>query len=67
MAFSQTQLQALENALAMGVLEVEYDGQKVKYQSVAALKSAISYVKSQMNQAAGTPSHMATYAEFTRD
>lgn len=46
MAYTATQLAALEAALASGVLNVRYsDGKSVTYQSVADLKTAIAEVK----------------------
>jgi hypothetical protein len=44
MAFSQTQLDALQTAYATGTLTVEYDGRRVTYRSLAELERAIGVV-----------------------
>ena len=53
MSFTQTQLDALEAALASGALTVEYDGRRVTYRSVAELKEAIAEVRAALDSAAG--------------
>jgi hypothetical protein len=45
MAYSQTQLEALEAALASGMLRVSFEGRSVEYRSVEELKKAIAEVK----------------------
>ena len=55
MAYTATQLAALEAALASGVLNVRYsDGKSVTYQSVNDLKTAIAEVKGGINAASTT-------------
>lgn len=39
MAFTQAQLDALDEAIAEGVLVVEYQDKKVRYRSLAEMKS----------------------------
>lgn len=56
MAYSQTQLTALEAALASGALRVSYDGRSVEYRSVAELERAIGRVKAGLDAQAGTAS-----------
>lgn len=48
MAFTTTQLDAIEAALASGELEVEYDGKKVKYRSVDELRAARDLVRGEL-------------------
>jgi roadblock/LC7 domain-containing protein len=48
MAYSQTQLEALEAALASGMLRVSFEGRSVEYRSVEELKKAIAEVKAAM-------------------
>jgi roadblock/LC7 domain-containing protein len=48
MAYTQTQLEALEQALASGTLRVTYEGRTVEYRSVDELKKAIAEVKAAM-------------------
>lgn len=66
MALSQTDLDNLEKALASGRLTVEYDGQRVTFQSFEELRKRIAYVR---NQIAGAPLRrtMISHAEFRRD
>jgi len=45
MAYSQQQLEALEAALASGMLRVSFQGRSVEYRSVEELKKAIAEVK----------------------
>ena len=53
MAYTQTQLDALEASLASGALTVEYDGRRVTYRSVAELKESIAEVRAALDVAAG--------------
>lgn len=55
MAFSASQLDALQAAYATGTLEVSYDGRTVKYRSLAELERAIGVVA----QALGLSSPLA--------
>ena len=49
MAYTQTQLDALQEAMASGELEVSYDGRQVKYRSIAELQAAIKTVARNLN------------------
>lgn len=46
MSYTQTQLDALQDALASGELRVSYDGKTVEYRSVDELSKAIKIVQS---------------------
>jgi hypothetical protein len=46
MAYTQSQLEALEAALASGTLRVSFEGRSMEYRSVEELKKAIAEVKS---------------------
>lgn len=63
-----TEIAALESALAAGELTVESDGDRVTYQSVADLLSALTYFR---NKAAAASSTLrrggSTVAVFDRD
>jgi hypothetical protein len=64
-----TAIAALETALASNTLEVEYDGHKVRYESKAAILSALAYFQRKLvAPAAGQPApasaHRTTYAQF---
>jgi hypothetical protein len=48
MAYSQTQLEALEAALASGTLRVTFKGRSLEYRSVDELKKAIAEVKASL-------------------
>lgn len=67
MALTQTDVDNLEAALAQGVLEVETEGRKVKYDSAAALMRRLEYVRAAVASAAGTRRTMLQPVTFTRD
>lgn len=46
MAYTQDQIDTLESALAAGVLEIEYNGKRVKYQSAAEMRRTLADMKS---------------------
>lgn len=48
MAFSQAQLDALENAIASGTLEIEYDGNKKKFRSMSELIQARNLLRKEL-------------------
>ena len=54
MAYTTTQLSALESALASGALRVSYEGRSVEYRSIDDLKKAIAEVKSGINSGSTT-------------
>jgi roadblock/LC7 domain-containing protein len=45
MAYTESQLEALEAALASGTLRVSFEGRSVEYRSVDEIKKAIAEVK----------------------
>lgn len=48
MAFTTTQLTALEAAIASGELEVTFDGKTVKYRDTESLIGAYNFVKQKL-------------------
>lgn len=48
MAFTTTQLAALERAIGTGELSIEYDGKKVQYRNMDDLIKAYNLVKSHL-------------------
>jgi len=50
MAYTQSQLDALELALASGTLTVEFDGKRVTYRSLDEIQRAIDIVKKALGQ-----------------
>jgi len=48
MAFTLTQLDAIETAIASGELLVEYEGKKVQYRSMADLMQAMNTVRAEL-------------------
>lgn len=69
MAFTTTQLTALEEAIGSGELEVSYDGKTVKYRSMSELMKAYNMVRSSLI-ADGTITSTRTrvsYASHSRD
>lgn len=73
MAFTLTQLEALEKAISSGRLEVRYDGRLVRYQTVADLKVAYDLVKTELTASgqlaapAGSNRGPSSLAVFSRD
>lgn len=63
MAYTETQLQALRDALASGATRVTYDGQTIEYRSVAELQRAIAVVERGLGRRAGG----VQYPTFSRD
>jgi hypothetical protein len=61
MAIGQTELDALEKALANGELTVEYDGFRKTYKSTDEILKAITYVRGTL-----APRTTQTYAKFNR-
>jgi hypothetical protein len=53
MAYTQTHLDALQEALASGTLTVTFEGRSMTYRSVQELQRAISVVHSSLNQQSG--------------
>lgn len=52
MALTQTDLDALDLAIASGTLEVEFDGRRQKFQTTAAMIAARNHVATVINQRA---------------
>jgi len=68
MAYTTTQLAALQAALASGELSVEYDGKKVQYRSVAELERAIAVVQGALETAGTlTQTPRRSLAAYSRD
>jgi hypothetical protein len=68
MAFTTTQLTALESALATGQLRVEYDGIKTEYRSIAELKAAYEFVKAKLEEQGTIPARKrVSYSAFCKD
>jgi hypothetical protein len=53
MAYTQAQLEALQEALASGTLTVTYEGRSITYRSVQELQRAITVVQNSLNQQSG--------------
>jgi len=54
MAYTESQAEALREALASGALTVEYDGKRVTYRSVREIKEALAQVETALARDAGT-------------
>ncbi|AXW48131.1 phage head-tail joining protein [Ralstonia pseudosolanacearum] len=73
MAFTLTQLAALEAAIASGELSVQYDGKKVEYRSIGDLRAAYNMVRGaliasgQLQELTNTNRGPASLAVFSRD
>jgi hypothetical protein len=68
MAFTQTQLDAVETAIASGELKVMFDGREIIYRSVDDLLKARNTIKAAL-QAGGTlpAATRVSYASRVRD
>lgn len=67
MAFTQQNLDALEQAIATGTLSIEYNGKKVTYRSMGDLLRARDVIKTELakQQPASPPrSSVAIYQRF---
>ncbi|MFM0479107.1 hypothetical protein PQQ81_01110 [Paraburkholderia strydomiana] len=67
MAFTQQNLDAIENAIATGTLSIEYNGKRVTYRSMSDLMRARDVIKSELakQQSNSAPrSSVATYQRF---
>ena len=53
MAYTQSQLEALQEALASGMLTVTFEGRTMTYRSVQELQRAIATVQSALNSQSG--------------
>lgn len=64
MAYTQQQINDLRDALAEGVLEVESDGRRVKYRSLAEMQQQLNTMEAAVNnrQRSGRK-----YMSFQRD
>lgn len=52
MALTQSDLDALDQAIATGELTVEHNGRRITYRSIAELKAARAHVAAQLSAAA---------------
>jgi hypothetical protein len=69
MAFTTTQLAALEQAIGQGELEVSYDGKTVKYRSMDELLKAYDFVRTKLIEDGTITSsrRRVSYASFNKD
>lgn len=68
MAFTQTQLDSIEAAIATGELKVMYDGREITYRSIADLIRARDTIKSSLQAAGSIPKVQHTsYVSRSRD
>jgi hypothetical protein len=68
MAFTQTQLDALEAAIASGTLEVRLGDKLVRYQTINEMVVARNIIKNQLSlQSTTGQTSRASFASFTKD
>jgi hypothetical protein len=65
MALTQTDLDAIDQAIASGTLEVEFDGRRQRFQTTDALIKARDHVARVINQAAARPGPRVFGFRFT--
>lgn len=66
MAFTQTDLDRLDSAIAMGTLTCKINGKEVTYRSMSELMQARNFIAQQISQQAGTSVGNAIFTEFSR-
>lgn len=68
MAFSQSDLDRIDRAIASGQLSVEIDGTRIQYRAMSDLIAARGLIERQISAAAGSSAASgSTYAEFCGD
>jgi len=65
MALTQTDLATIDAAIATGELEVEFNGRRVKYRSIAELMAARAHVASVLAAESSTPRRAAYRVNFS--
>ena len=65
MALTQTDLATIDAAIATGELEVEFNGRRVKYRSIAELMAARAHVASVLASESSTPRRAAYRVNFS--
>ena len=55
MAFTSTDVQRLEQAIASGTLRVKYADREVTYHSLEAMRALLRQMRTEVSDAAGTP------------
>lgn len=55
MSYTTSQIENLEKALAAGVLEVEYENRRVRYQSAAEMRRTLADMKAEASSANAKP------------
>jgi hypothetical protein len=66
MAYTQTQLEALQAALASGSLRVQYEDRAITYRSIEELKQALQIVQGGLEVQAGVSRHTRSFAKFSK-
>mgnify|MGYP000476109514 CR=1 FL=1 len=61
MAFTQKHIDAIDEAIATGELEVNFGDRKVKYRSIAELKTAKRHIVGQIRGTTKSSSSIKTY------
>lgn len=62
MAFAQSDIDALEAAIATGALKVRYaDGREVTYRSLAEMRETLGIVRSSVSGASGSGSNSRSF------
>lgn len=67
MAFTQTQLDALEAAIASGTLEVRTGDKSVRYHSLIEMIKLRDVIRNQLNADAQSQTSRASFASFVKD
>jgi hypothetical protein len=65
MAFTQAQIDALKEAIALGVTQVSYQGRITTYRSLEDMKASLRMMEDSVASGGNTP-RRTTYATFRR-
>jgi len=67
MAWTATDLERIEAAIATGTLSVQYNDRRVQYQTMTELLKARDVIKAEVESATVSTSTRCTFASFTKD
>lgn len=68
MAITRAEIDALKAKMMRGILEAEFDGQRVRFQDVASMQSAIAAGEAELaGSATETSAPLQSVIEFAKD
>jgi len=67
MAFTQSDLNAINTAIASGVLEVEFENERTKYNSIGELIKAKKAIQAELDSVGGVRRPLAVVSRYKRN